>query len=412
MLHLAALVQSVVKTSNKSHIEILHDLYGYWGCIKDNKNAEFLIRNTRPYDNVPLSEYGYWGFIRDKLSELNENIAKSHQNVSNSTQTTLQLATNNTKELLKSLATKDFHFDDRTYRLRIKALKCRQNKLHKSGSFNETPLNEQVVVACKPEVDKSNLKKLSILHFTMIGDEFDSDDLAEFDFEQLKSVYEVLVCRYEPLRLFCGDVVSNGFLENLGDSFNSLKLHACLYGLNDLDCSRFQQIEKLILNRKGGGTWLVSNLFELKKQHLPLTKCNPMTIVDVSGVKVGILGLMHSNELYLKKNTLKYVDYLSEANRLSGELRQRGADIIVALTQMDGVHDEFLAKNALDIQLIFGGFNREFYVKNVNNRWLVKGGDSLRHLSLMHIYVADEIDEATKRVRKTIADISISKFSV
>ena len=221
---------------------------------------------------------------------------------------------------------------------------------------------------------------------------------------QIKSVCDALTQKYNPVKLYCGDILFPSYdnLSTFHKTFNSIKFHAGIYGLNDIRSNAFSLLEESV--DKTNSIWLMSNLFQVKKQYLAITKCSIMMIVENKNVKIGIIGLMHSNDL--NQNQIKYFDYLQEANRLSRELTKRDVNIIIALTQMSWQHDEYLANNAAKIDLIFGcgDDNCDYQAKEVNKRWIVKSGVNQKNLSIVRIEFNEHLNK--------IVDVNIIKVNI
>lgn len=153
----------------------------------------------------------------------------------------------------------------------------------------------------------------------------------------------------------------------------------------------------------------MSNIFDVKKQHLPITKCSPYFIIQTNDIKIGFIGLLYSDDVALNLN-FKYVDYLNEANRLSLILRKCGCNLIVALTQMNKVSVDYLAKHANDIDVILSNEcnlvdeqekEEEEEVINVNNRWII-GKSSKEQIYMFNAYFD----------KNQFVDISISKLRI
>lgn len=251
----------------------------------------------------------------------------------------------------------------------------------------------------------------------------------------LTKPFELITKKYNPIKLYSGDIVSTKKNSNyeLEKSFNQLKFHAAMYGINDLykNMNSLQTLENFL--HRTNSIWLISNLFDVKKQYLPITKCNIMMIIDWKSIKIGFMGLMHLNTSSASNNnginnnhhhnhnqfsSIKYVDYLNEANRLSYELEKRGANLIIALTQMNYLHDEYLATNARHIDIIFStaydndsisnaakttsnnnnnntSNNGDYDIRNINNRLIIKTNSKNNHLSLVELSYNDTIQQIT-----------------
>ena len=116
------------------------------------------------------------------------------------------------------------------------------------------------------------------------------------------------------------------------------------------------------------------------------------------------------------KNQIEYVDFILEADRLSKQLRECGANVIVCLINMESEQNEQrLIKEANDLDIIFSGYNNNVSLKatnsvdlkkiSINNRFLIKTESNFDCLSLVTLRL-DEFDS------NKIVDIAINKYIV
>ena len=111
--------------------------------------------------------------------------------------------------------------------------------------------------------------------------------------------------KYNPIKFYSGDILFPSYLSTFHKLLNSIKFHAGIYGLNDVRSNSLNLLEDSV--DKTNSIWLMSNLFHVKKQYLAITKCSIMMIIENKNVKIGIIGLMHTNDL--NQSQIKYVDY-------------------------------------------------------------------------------------------------------
>jgi len=92
-------------------------------------------------------------------------------------------------------------------------------------------------------------------------------------------------------------------------------------------------------------------------------------LLNVSGVKVGLFGLMTPDLILLSKpgeGISVKADVEAVASEQVKSLRSQGADLIVAISHMGVVMDEDLARNVSGIDLIVGGHDHMRVSKNVS----------------------------------------------
>lgn len=126
---------------------------------------------------------------------------------------------------------------------------------------------------------------------------------------------------------------------------------------------------------------LVERLHESRFQWVATNSlwCNPacdqrfpntidVAVVDVGGVKVGILGLIYP----LKKPWMLSTDVIAEARKAVSVLTGRGAEVIIAITHQDMADDVKLVQEIGGIDLVIGGHDHLFAQQQVNGTWITK----------------------------------------
>ena len=117
---------------------------------------------------------------------------------------------------------------------------------------------------------------------------------------------------------------------------------------------------------------LASNISVNKKFNNIRTKINPYTELNIDGIKVAILGLTTNDRLYKwSLDDSEITDPIKTAQYYEDELKQRGNDVIIALTHIGVLEDLKLAKKTKQIDLIVGGHShtalfQPIYETNVN----------------------------------------------
>ena len=82
----------------------------------------------------------------------------------------------------------------------------------------------------------------------------------------------------------------------------------------------------------------------------------PYWETEIDGVKIGVLGLTTDDLLYEWRIGDGYIgNEYKAAKKYAKELRERGNDIVIALTHMGLSKDKKLAKKVPEIDLIVGG---------------------------------------------------------
>jgi 5'-nucleotidase/UDP-sugar diphosphatase len=95
----------------------------------------------------------------------------------------------------------------------------------------------------------------------------------------------------------------------------------------------------------------------------------PSILLNVSGIKVGLFGLMTPDLLLLSEpgeGISVKADVEAVASQQVKSLRSQGADLIVAVSHMGVVMDKDLARNVSGIDLILGGHDHTYVNTSVN----------------------------------------------
>ncbi|KAK6306073.1 hypothetical protein J4Q44_G00229980 [Coregonus suidteri] len=81
--------------------------------------------------------------------------------------------------------------------------------------------------------------------------------------------------------------------------------------------------------------WFLSNVY-YRFTHETLGHGMVSSILEWNGLKIGVMGLEEEDWLdtlgTVDKNNIHYIDYVETADRMSAELRDKGADLVIALT--------------------------------------------------------------------------------
>lgn len=134
--------------------------------------------------------------------------------------------------------------------------------------------------------------------------------------------------------------------------------------------------------------WFLSNVYD-KFSSQTLGHGVESRVIEWNGLRIGLMGLVEEEWLdtlgTVDRANIDYIDYVMVAERLCKELRERGAELVIALTHMRWPNDIRLAMEAKGLDLILGGHDHEYKVHEVNGVWIVKSGSDFRHLSTVDI---------------------------
>lgn len=170
--------------------------------------------------------------------------------------------------------------------------------------------------------------------------------------------------------------------------------HDYLMGTDDLDA--------ILGDVKPSFSFLGANLFTSDKYKNIKEQLKPFTEFEHDGVKIGVLGLTTNDILYKWRiNDGGIKNEYDTCKEYAEILRQRGNDVIIALTHMGLSKDKKLAKKCPEVDVIVGGHSHHIleevlYVENNHHKRvpIVQTGFHGRFLGKLNI----DFDKKERRV--------------
>lgn len=188
---------------------------------------------------------------------------------------------------------------------------------------------------------------------------------------------------------FGGDALSPSIMSSLlkgkqmVDIFNKLGVDVAVFGNHEFDFGPAVTEQRV---KESNFPWLSSNLLD-KRTGEPLAGGVRFAMTEVNGVKVGFIGLIDDwLELTSPGDNAQYVDFVSAGRELARKLKANGADVVIALTHMEMAHDEQLASEVPEIDLILGGHDHEGMFKVVNGTLIFKAKSDWRDVGYLKVY--------------------------
>nr|XP_015221588.1 PREDICTED: trifunctional nucleotide phosphoesterase protein YfkN-like isoform X2 [Lepisosteus oculatus] len=242
----------------------------------------------------------------------------------------------------------------------------------------------------KETSDESSKVVLTILHF---------NDVYEIEAREEEPVggaarFATALKQFHPknpLIVFSGDCLNPSLLstitkgKHMVEIFKKLGVHCAVYGNHEFDFG-VDLLEEMA--PKMNLPWFLSNVYD-RFTSQPLGHGMVSSVFNWDGLKIGIMGLVEEEWLdtlgTVNKSNIDYVDYVVMAERLSKELREKGAELIVAITHMKWSNDIRLASKTKAVDLILGGHDHEYGILEENGILVVKSGSDFRYLSKIDV---------------------------
>jgi len=188
---------------------------------------------------------------------------------------------------------------------------------------------------------------------------------------------------------FGGDAFSPSIMSSIFkgkqmvDVFNKLGFDYAVYGNHEFDFGPEVAEQRV---KESNFPWLSSNLLD-QRTGKPLAGGVEFSITEINGVKVGFIGLIDNwLELTSPGENALYLDFITVGRDLARKLKAEGADIVIALTHMDMIHDEELAGSVPEIDLILGGHDHGGMFKVVNGTLIFKAKSDWRDVGYLKVY--------------------------
>lgn len=271
-----------------------------------------------------------------------------------------------------------------------------------------------------------SLRGLRVVHFNDVYDVFEGAQepvggAARF-LSAVKRVNSLVPGPFggvEPLVLFSGDLFSPSILANAFRGAHMLRVLreagvACATpGNHDFD---FGSAQLAALVRESGVPWVCANL-KARETGLPLAGTRETCLLRHQGLCIGVVGLAEREWIStlplvepadvrvrppsspaapppLTRRSLPpqvdYEDFVGAGTRCARSLREAGADVVLALTHMRLPNDERLARESEGIDLILGGHDHLYAVREIARARgpscaVVKSGTDFRQLSVVDV---------------------------
>lgn len=216
--------------------------------------------------------------------------------------------------------------------------------------------------------------------YTIVPDESGRGGFAEMQTllnqERAKSVHHITTVN--------GDFLSPSILSFFDkgahriELFNMLGVDVVALGNHEFDFGPDEVLKRI---KESEFPWLAANAIGLDGN--PFTGNDQAMIIDVEGIKVGLFGLItvETPELSSTEKKVCFSPLVYTAERTIQELKDQGAEVIVALTHLLMAEDRQLAEEVPAIDVILGGHDHDPITWYNDKTFIHKSGQNAYYLA-------------------------------
>ncbi|MDO8605907.1 MAG: bifunctional UDP-sugar hydrolase/5'-nucleotidase [Phaeospirillum sp.] len=223
------------------------------------------------------------------------------------------------------------------------------------------------------------------------------NDIYEYKAVNGKGGLAELLTRLEDMReripntafTFGGDLLSPALASNITkgahmvEFFNTLAPVAAVPGNHEFDFGAANFAARIAESRF---PWIGTNV--LGADGKPFGGMVPSVLAEIGGVKVGFLGILTGQTSRLAPaEGVAFTNEAAAARAMAAELRNQGAEVVVALTHQDIADDRRLAQDIRGIDLILGGHDHDPLSIKEDGALVVKAGHDAHWLAEVEMLV-------------------------
>ncbi|HKQ77549.1 MAG TPA: 5'-nucleotidase C-terminal domain-containing protein [Blastocatellia bacterium] len=216
------------------------------------------------------------------------------------------------------------------------------------------------------------------------------------------------------LFLLAGDTISPSVAstvfkgEQMIAVWNAIGLDYAVLGNHEFD---FGPDTLLARMKESKFVWLGSNVID-RRTNKPFGGTPPYVIRNFNGVKIGLIGLLTPDTATDSKPgaNVRFVNPVLAARNIVRQLRQKGAQVIIAITHLAMSEDKELARRVPQIDVIVGGHEHQLLQSHAGRAPIFKWGADARTLGRIDLNISTitrkvvSIDWAGIPVTPAIAD--------
>lgn len=170
--------------------------------------------------------------------------------------------------------------------------------------------------------------------------------------------------------------------EQMVAALNSAGLDFAILGNHEVDFGREVLLQRMAESKF---QWIVSNVLDTKTGR-PIGNAPAYVIRNVGPLKVGFIGLCIRTPL-VKDNQagMRFTDPLAAAARYIPILKQRGANVIVAITHLGFEQDRALVRRFPEIDVVIGGHEHIPLVAVEGHALISKAGSEAKYVARLDL---------------------------
>ncbi|XP_052816876.1 mannosylglucosyl-3-phosphoglycerate phosphatase-like [Mya arenaria] len=237
-------------------------------------------------------------------------------------------------------------------------------------------------------------KKLTILHFNDVYN-VEPQKMEPAGGAARMAHYVHSLKEENPLVLFSGDALNPSLMsiflkgEQMQPVLNSIPVHCAVYGNHDFDFG-VDHLEDFV--EQSTFPWLLSNITD-KLSDAPLAHGKVKHLMDWGGTKIGLMGLVEEEWIdtlsTIDPADIIFEDFVKVGNQLAKELREEGAELVIALTHMRWPNDRKVAEDIPGVDIVLGGHDHDYGLETVNGKYVLKSGTDFRNMSKIAVEIKD-----------------------
>lgn len=168
------------------------------------------------------------------------------------------------------------------------------------------------------------------------------------------------------------------------DLFNHMDIDIVALGNHEFDFGPDEVLKRI---EESNFPWLAANA--IGTNGIPFTGEKQKIILDVEGVKVGIFGLItvETPELSSTEQKVCFSPLVYTAKKIVQELREEGADVIIALTHLFMGEDKQLSEEVPEIDVILGGHDHDPITWYNDKTFIHKSGQNAYYLARVDLTI-------------------------